>query len=160
MERVSSILCGRTKMRIIVRTLVFPIATYGSETWTLTKADCCKIQAFELWCWRRMLMIPWTAKSTNASILCQEIGHGSHLLNLIDRQALSYFDQITRRQGNCLEKTILQGKIEGSHGPGRPKARWTDRIKYLVGQPLTEVCRKTEDHQMWHVIMDVTTCQP
>ncbi len=130
----------------------------GLKHGLLTKADCCKIQAFELWCWRRMVRIPWTAKRTNASIL-QEIRHGSRLLSLIDRQALSYFGHITRRQGNCLEKTILQGKIGGSHRPGRPKARWTERIKSLVGQPLSAVYRQTEDHQRY-VIMDVTTCQP
>ncbi len=81
------------------------------ETWTLTKADCCKIQAFELWCWRRMVRIPWTAKRTNASIL-QEIGHGSCLLKVIDRQELSYFGHITRRQGNCLENTILTERLK------------------------------------------------
>ena len=93
-----------------------------------------------------MLRIPWTAKRTNASIL-QEIGHGSRLLNIIDRQAL-YFGHITRRQGNCLEKTILQGKIEGFRGPGRPKARWPDRVKSLVGQPLTAVCRQTRSSKV------------
>ena len=142
-----------TKIRL-VRALVFPIATYGCESWTLSKADCNKIDAFEMWCWRRMLRIPWT----NVSVL-QEIGQESRLLSQINRQALSYFGHIARRQGTCLEKSILQGKIEGSRRPGRPKARWTDRIKSLVGQPLPAVYRMTEDRRRWHVIMDVTTCQ-
>ncbi len=84
-----------TKSRL-VRALVFPVATYGCETWTLTKADCNKICAFELWCWRRMLRIPWTARRTNASVL-QEISC-DRLLTHINRQALSYFGHIARRQ--------------------------------------------------------------
>ena len=147
-----------TKTRL-VRTLVFPIATYGCETWSLTKDDCSRINAFELWCWRRMLRIPWTARRTNESVL-QDIGTGPRLLDKINQLALSYFGHIARRQGDCIEKVILQGKIEGSRRPGRPKTRWIDRIKSLVGQPITSLYRAAEDRRRWRIITKVTTCQP
>ena len=148
----------RTTKSRLVWALVFPVATYGCESWTLTKSDCNRICAFELWCWRRMLRIPWTAKRTNASVL-EEVGETGRLLDHINRQALSYFGHIARRQGNCLEKVLLQGKIEGKRRPGRPKTRWIDRIKTLVGQPLPAVYELANHRQKWHVIKKVTTCQ-
>jgi len=124
---------------------------------TLTKADQSKINAFELWCWRRMLRIPWTAKRTNASIL-HETGQ-KRLPGLINRQALGYFGHVARRQGNCLEKVLLQGKIEGRRRPGRPRTRFIDRIKNLVGHPLSVVYGLAADRHRWHVITEVTSCQ-
>ena len=99
-----------TKTRL-VQALVFPIATYACESWSLNKADYNRISAFELWCWRKMLKIPWTAKRSNDSVL-QEVGVKNRLLSFINSQALLH---IARRQNNrdCLEK-VMQGKIEGS----------------------------------------------
>ena len=146
-----------TKIKL-VQTLVFPIAIYASESWTINKADQNRINAFELWCWRRLLKIPWTAKRTNDSVL-QEIGQ-KRLLSRINQQTLSYFGHIARRQGNCLEKVILQGKIEGTRKPGRPKSRWINRIKKLVGQPLPVLYNTAADRQKWRAILRITNCQP
>ena len=147
-----------TKVRL-VWALVFPIATYACETWSLTKSDCDKINAFEMWCWRKMLKIPWTARKTNDSVL-QEVNPKKRLLDMINHSALSYFGHIARREDNCLEKVILQGKIEGSRRPGRPKAKWMDRIKSLVGKPLSAVYQLAADRNKWRSIMEVTNCQP
>ena len=122
-----------TKIKL-VHTLIFPIATYACESWTINKADQDRINAFEMWCWRRMLRIPWTAKRTNLSIL-KEIGT-KRLLDKINQYTLSYFGHIARRQGDCLEKVVLQGRIEGSRRPGRPRSRWIDRVMNLVGKPI------------------------
>ena len=146
-----------TKVRL-VRALVFPIATYSCETWSLTKADRDRINAFELWCWRKMLKIPWVAKRTNISVL-HDIGVKNRLLDSVNRQTLSYFGHIARRQDNCLEKVLMQGKIEGSRRRGRPRARWMDRIKNLTGQPLTGVYKLAADRQQWRAILKVTNCQ-
>ena len=94
-----------TKVRL-VQALVFPIALYASETWTLNKADCNRIAAFEMWCWRCMLRIPWTKRRTNASIL-EEIGVSKRLLHSINIQMLSYFGHIARCKSNNLEKVIM-----------------------------------------------------
>ena len=147
-----------TKVRL-VKALIFPISTYGCESWTLTTASCNKINAFEMWCWRRMLRITWVMKRTNVSVL-QEVGVKTRLLGHINSQTLSYFGHIARRQGNCLEKVIMQGKIEGARGPGRPKSRWFDRIKSLVGQPTPIIYRLAADRRKWSVITKVTSCQP
>ena len=145
-----------TKIKL-VQTLIFPIASYASESWTINKADLNRINAFEMWCWRRMLKIPWTAKRSNDSIL-QEIDQ-KRLLARINQQTLNYFGHISRRQGNCLEKVILQGKIEGYRRPGRPKSRYIDRIKNLVGQPLPAVYSSAADRHKWRAIQRITSCQ-
>ena len=136
----------------------FPIATCACETWSLTKTDRKKINAFEMWCWRKMLRIPWTARKTNASVL-QEVNPKMRLLEKTNYMALSYFGHVARRENNCLEKVLLQGKIEGSRRPGRPKAKWTDRIKSLVGKPLSTVNQLAVDRNKWSSLMKVTNCQ-
>jgi hypothetical protein len=145
-----------TKIKL-VQTLVFPIASYASESWTINKADLNRINAFEMWCWRKMLRIPWTAKRTNESIL-QAIGQ-KRLLARINQQTLNCIGHIRRRQGNCLEKVILQGKVEGYRSPGRPKSRWIDRIKNLVGQPLPAVYKSAADRHKWRALQRITSCQ-
>ena len=121
MTNMSKIWAGRGITRTIkvrlVQALTFPIALYASETWTLNKADRNRIVAFEMWCWRRMLRIPWTMRRTSASIL-EEIGVSKRLLHTINIQMLSYFDHIARRKGNNLEKVIMQGMIEGKDDLG------------------------------------------
>ena len=146
-----------TKIRL-VQALVFPIATYACESWTITKADYKKINAFELWCWRRLLKITWTMKRTNDSVL-EEIGINKRLIGKINAQTLAYFGHIARRQHDCLEKVILQGKIEGSRRRGRPKARWIDRIKSLVGQSLPTTYQLAADRMKWRAIVEVASCQ-
>ena len=146
-----------TKVRL-VKALVFPIASHSCETWTLTKADCRKIDAFEMWCWRRMLRITWTMKRTNISIL-EEIGTKKCLLDFINSQALSYFGHVARSDTNSLEKTVMQGLIEGSRRPGRPKSRYIDRIKKITGKPLPVVYGLVTDRKKWRAIRGITSCQ-
>ena len=145
-----------TKIKL-VHTLIFPIATYACESWTINKADQDRINAFEMWCWRRMLRIPWTAKRTNLSIL-KEIGT-KRLLDKINQYTLSYFGHIARRQGDCLEKVVLQGRIEGSRRPGRPRSRWIDRVKNLVGKPIPVLYNAAADRHTWRAIQRITSCQ-
>ena len=115
-----------TKVRL-VQALVFPIALYASEIWTLNKADRNRIAAFEMWCWRRTFRISWTMRRTNASIM-GEIGVSKRLLHTINIQMLSYFGHIARRKGNNLEKVIMQGMIEGKRRKGRPRSRWISQL--------------------------------
>ncbi|XP_063585729.1 uncharacterized protein LOC134763093 [Penaeus indicus] len=120
-----------SKIRL-VQAIIFPIATYACENWALTVADERRIQAFEMWCWRRLLRVPWTAHRTNESII-NEIGVNTTLLGRIANRMLKYFGHIMRREGDNLEKIILQGKIEGKRGRGRQKRRYADSIKALSG---------------------------
>ena len=137
MTNLSKILTDRgitrtTKVRL-VQALVIPIALHASETWTLNKADRNRIAAFEMWCWRCMLHIPWTKRKTNASIL-EEIGVSERLLHNINIQMLSYYAHIARRKGN--KKVIMQGMIEGKRRKGQPWSRWIDQIRSAIGLPL------------------------
>ena len=147
-----------TKTRL-VSALIFPIATYGCETWTLTKSDRKRINSFELWCWRRMLRISWIMKRTNDSVL-QEVQPKTRLLCLIQSQMLSFFGHVSRRDGDCLEKVIMQGRVEGSRKPGRPRTRWIDQIKSVAGSSsLQDLYSLAKDRQRWRAIVDVTSCQ-
>ena len=109
---------------------MFPVATYGCESWTLSKKEVRQIDAFELWVWRRLLRTPWTERKTNEWVL-QQINEDNtitrSLVNIIRKGRLCYFGHIIR-QHNSLEKTIMQGKVEGKRGRGRPKKRWIDSV--------------------------------
>ena len=122
-------LTKNTKAKL-VKTLIFPIATYGCETWTLNKALHAKVAAFEIWCWRRMLRVPWTAKRTNASIL-EEIRPTMSLENIILNRKLSYFGHVIRGQG--LESTVMLGMGNGQRNRGRPRKRWIDEVRESTG---------------------------
>jgi exonuclease III len=138
----------------LVKALIFPIATYGAESWTLRQADRKKISAFEHWCWRRMLRISWTAKRTNKSIT-DEIDPGSSLENIIARQKLTYFGHVMRSNG--LEKDIMTGMGEGKRERGRPRTRWLDEIKERTGLSLQELKEAVRDRVGWRgKVMDVT----
>ena len=141
------------------KNLFFPSLLILAKIVRLTRQTVIEyISAFELWRWRKMLKIPWTAKRFNDSVL-QEVGVKNRLLSFINSQALNYFGHIARRENNCLEKVLMQGKIEGSRRRGRPRIRWIDRIKALVGQPLPVVYQLAADQQQWRVIIEVTNCQ-
>ena len=146
-----------TKVRL-VQALIFPTALYASETWTLNKADRNRIAAFEMWCWRRMLRIPWTKRRTNASLL-EEIGVSKRLLHTINIPILSYFGHIARRKGNNLEKVIITGMIEGTRRKGRLRSRYIDQIRSAVGLPLRNFYALAEDCHLWRRIYEVTSCQ-
>ena len=110
----------------LVKAMVFPIVMYGCVSWTIKKAERGRIDAFELWCWRRLLRVPWTARRSNQSIL-KEISPGYSLEGLILKLKLQYFGQLTRR-ADSFEKTLMLGKIEGRRRRGRQRIRWLDGI--------------------------------
>ena len=120
MTNLDSILKSRdltlsTKVHL-VKAMVFPVVMYGCESWTIKKAECQKIDTFELWCWRRLLRVPWTAKRSNQSIL-KEISPGCSLEGLMLKLKLQYFGHLMRR-ADSLEKTLMLGKIEGGRRRG------------------------------------------
>ena len=110
----------------IIKAMVFPVVMYGCECWTMKKAECQRIYAFELWCWRRFLRVPRNARRSNQSIL-KEINAEYTLEGLILKLKLQYFGHMMRRD-NSLEKTLMLGKIEGRRRRGRQRMRWLDGI--------------------------------
>ena len=130
MTNLDSILKSRdiilsTKVHLI-RSMVFPVVMYGCDSWTIKKAARQRIGAFELWCWKRLLKVPWTARRSNQSIL-KEISPGCSLEGLMLKLKLQYFGHLMRR-ADSLEKTLVLGKIEGRRRRGRQKMRWLDGI--------------------------------
>jgi len=107
----------------LVKAMVFPVVMYGCESWTIKKAECRRIDAFELWCWRRLLRVPWTARRSNQSIL-KEISPGCSLEGLMLKLKLQYFGHLMRRAGS-FEKTLMLGKIEGRRRRGQQSMRWS-----------------------------------
>ena len=106
----------------LVKAMVFPVVIYGYESWTIKKAECWRIDAFELWCWRRLLRVPWTSRRSNQPIL-KEISPGCSLVGLILKLKLQYFGHLMRR-ADSFEKTLTLGKIEGRRRRGRQRMRW------------------------------------
>ena len=135
MTNLDSILQSRditllTKVHI-VKAMVFPVVMYGCESWTIKKAKCLRIDAFELWCWRRLFRVPWTAKKSNQSIL-KEISSEYSLEGLILKLKCQYFGHLMGRT-DSLKKTLMLGKIEGRRRWGRQRMRWLDGITLLNG---------------------------
>ena len=114
-----------TKVRL-VKAMVFPVVMYGCESWTVKKAECQRIDAFGLWCWRRLLRVPWTARRSNQSIL-EKISPGCSLEGLMLKLKLQYFGHLMPRV-DSLEKTLMQGGIGGRRKRGRQRVRWLDGI--------------------------------
>ena len=117
-----------------VKAVVFPVVMYGCESWTIKKAECQRIDIFELWCWRRLLRVPWTARRSNQSIL-KEISPGCSLEGLMQKLKLLYFGHIMQR-ADSLEKTLMLGKIEGGRRRGRQRMKWLDGITDLMDMSL------------------------
>ena len=136
-----------TKTRL-VRTLVFPIFLYAAETWTLREMDKKKIDALEMWCWRKMLGISWTEFRTNVSIL-EELGIKERLSSLIKTRILKFFGHISRKGSDSIERLVVQGRVEGTRPRGRSPMRWTDQIKSAVGGQLHECTRMTTNRMKW-----------
>ena len=113
-----------TKVRL-VKAMVFPLVMCGCESWTVKKAECQRIEAFELWCWRRLLRVPWTARRSNQSIL--KISPGCSLEGLMLKLKLQYFGHLMQRV-DSFEKTLMLGKIKGRRRRGRQRMRWLDGI--------------------------------
>ena len=134
--------------------IVFPVALYGCETWTLRETDRRKVDAFQHWCWRRMLRIPWTAKRTNASIRDQ-VGVKATLYDRIAGQKLAYCGHIMRSDG--LEKSIMLGMGAGQRKRGRPRRRWMDEVKDITGKSLQELKEMARDRDMWRIMVRAVT---
>ena len=135
----------------LVKAMIFPVVMYGCESWTMKKAEHRRIDAFEMWCWRRLLRVPWTARRSNQSIL-KEISPGCSLVGLMLKLKVQYLSRLMRST-DSFEKILMLGKIEGRRRTGRQRMRWLGGITDSTDMGLCRLRELVMNREAWHAVV-------